>query len=43
MTYENNLTEVSPTGVVLRFAPYLAMLAAGLVIVLVARRKKNED
>lgn len=42
-TVTNKLDEVSPTGVVLRFAPYLAMLGAGLLIVLVARRKKSEN
>lgn len=43
VTFTNKLDSISPTGLVLRFAPYLAMLGAGLLIVLVARRKKSEN
>ena len=41
----NTLVTISPTGVVLRFAPYLMMLAAGIAILIIfrARRIKVED
>lgn len=45
VTFNNNLDQISPTGVVLRFAPYIAMLAGGALLVLLAikRRKSDED
>lgn len=39
----NNLTEISPTGVTLRVAPYVLMLGAGLFLVLFTRRRKEEN
>lgn len=38
--YENNLTEVSPTGVVLRFAPYVILLGAAIVLLMATRRRR---
>lgn len=42
VTFTNTLTEVSPTGVVLRVAPYALMLGVGLFLVLFSRRRKNQ-
>jgi len=41
LAIDNNLTEISPTGVVLRVAPYALMLGAGFFLLLVARKRKN--
>lgn len=34
ITFTNKLDQISPTGVVLRFAPYVAMLAASMILLL---------
>ena len=41
--YTNNMDEVSPTGVVLRFAPYIAMLVAGTALFLILLAKRREE
>jgi len=43
--FTNKLDAISPTGVALRFAPYILMLVAGLAILFVGHkfRKENED
>lgn len=43
ITLNNNLTEISPTGVTLRVAPYVLMLFAGLFLILFTRRRKEEN
>ncbi len=45
LTIDNNLTEISPTGYVSRFAPYALMLIAGiaLIVILVAKRNKHSE
>jgi hypothetical protein len=42
ITVTNDMTEVSPTGVVLRFAPYAAMLIAGLALLVLARKRRTD-
>jgi hypothetical protein len=39
----NTLDAISPTGIVLRYGPFAAMLVGGLVLLLVATRRKNEN
>jgi len=44
ITFTNELVEVSPTGVVLRVAPFVGIMGAGLFLLLIAKRsKKDED
>ena len=42
-TFTNELNEVSPTNVVLRFAPYLFILGGAIVLLAVSRRRKAEQ
>lgn len=45
VAFTNTLASISPTGIILRFAPYLAILGAGLAlgILLVIRKRRRED
>jgi len=40
--FTNDLTEISPTGLALRFAPYVIMLAAGIVFIVLGKRRSDE-
>ncbi len=40
----NTMSEISPTGIVMRFAPFAIIFAAGCMLLLVSRKtRKNED
>ena len=41
--WTNDMAIVSPTGVALRFAPYAVILAAGLALLFVRRRRRADD
>jgi hypothetical protein len=43
IAFTNTLTNISPTGVTLRYAPYLAMMGAGIVALPLSLRKKEEE
>lgn len=41
--FTNTITEISPTGVVLRVAPYAFMLATGMFLLLVSRHRRKDE
>ena len=43
VAFTNTLSTISPTGVVMRFAPYMMILGAGIALVMVSRRRKAEQ
>lgn len=43
IAFTNNRDMISPTGVVLRIAPYAIMLGAGVVLFIILKSRKNKD
>ena len=39
----NDLSEVSPTNVVMRFAPYLFILGGAMMLLVASRRRKSDQ
>lgn len=43
VTYINNIDEVSPTGVILRFLPFAIILGCGIALIALTRRNKRGE
>ena len=43
LTFTNNLETISPTGVVLRVAPYMAILCGGIVLLALTKKRKADE
>lgn len=43
MVVTNNMHAISPTNVVMRFAPYLLILGGAILLLMVSRRRKSEQ
>lgn len=43
VTFTNTLNEVSPTNVVMRFAPFLFIFGAAILLLVVMRRRRTQD
>ena len=43
ITFTNNLEQISPTNVVMRFAPFLFIFGAAILLLVVMRRRRTQD
>ena len=41
LTFTNKLLQISPTGIAFRVAPYVLMLVAGVILLVLSRKRKN--